>query len=100
MSLQKLHARTYNSNGKLITFNIKGVIFLGKSFFAHFLNFIFPVVEHAMKLASRSKNGREKLKRTHKMNMIVASSRLNNEEDSPLSSSHVPQYFEDSVLAK
>lgn len=92
---------TNYSNGKYnIWLRIKGVIFLGKSFFMHFLNFIFPFIEHTMKLAARSKKGREKLRETHKISRIVASSRLKNEENTSLAASRVPQYFEDAVLAK
>ena len=53
-----------------------------------------------MKLAARSKKGRKKLRETNKTQKVVTSHKLNSDESMPLSSSRVPQYFEDSVLAK
>lgn len=100
MHLRKLFTGAYYPNGNTALSKTKGVIFLGKSFLAHFINFIFPLIEHSIKLASRSKKGRKKLRETHKTAMTVSSNRLGSDENVSLNSSRIPQFFEDSVLAK
>ena len=67
---------------------------------AHFLNFIFPLIEHSMKLASRTKQGRAKLKKTHKAGSIIRLKSKLSGENVETAPERLPQFFEDSVLAK